>query len=168
MTAAQTFQSASGGTTKASEAAVWVHGPGGSIAALPPRFIQRTLLLFAEGGMNEAAAQLGSTVRSWHSAPPKLPDKTLTHLGYWTGRRGTPAQQQAAATSAKMLGGNSDTYTARPMRCRQRCVLHDELLVPYGGRVSASDTQRDTSYATGGESHRAPTARRADPVHATR
>eukprot|EP01047_Picozoa_sp_COSAG01_P000942 COSAG01_NODE_19_length_39011_cov_38.134968_16_plen_508_part_00 len=84
MTAAQTFESASGGAAKASEASVWSHGPGGGLTALPPGFSQRTLVIFANGGMNHATALLGKTVRSWHSAPPKLPDKTLTHLGYWT------------------------------------------------------------------------------------
>ena len=34
--------------------------------------------------MNSAVAALGSAVRKVHSAPEKLPDRTLTHLGMWT------------------------------------------------------------------------------------
>eukprot|EP00729_Bicosta_minor_P025215 gene25215-14596_t len=61
-------------------------GPGGELTSLPAGFKQETILVVGGNGITATVLGWGKHARATHSPAnvPKIPDVTLSQLGYWT------------------------------------------------------------------------------------
>lgn len=74
--------------SQASTASAWHYGVGSEVTSLPTGFVFQTLFYASGAGITAGVDAWGGAMKAVHNFTAKMPDTTLTQLGYMTDRGG--------------------------------------------------------------------------------